>query len=320
MRSPATPPAAQWWPLARWRSLARNGRRRPAEIRRRLADGIRVPLHLDVDEVVVVTVARCAPPTPRRGRRSRHRAGRARRRRRRRCVLLSTLACDHSRGQWSHGSRHCSMRACLTRLNSLSTSLVASRAAGLSSVSVPALDRDAPRDPPPPPLTPGALVVGVLLDEAVLLQLAQVVAGRAARLRQAGRQLRGRRRAVDRELVAQLHAQRMGEALQRGGVELARGRSCGHGVSGGSARRGRRRGQRDGGPPRQPGGPPVPFGGGEAAGVVAADEHLLVAVASPVPCSRTCSWETTISTQRTLCKSFFATSLCRDSLCATSHP
>ena len=83
-----------------------------------------------------------------------------------------------------------------------------------------AFDGDPARNPPPPSL-PARPTARILLDEAVLLQLAEVIARRPARFVESGGELRRRRRSVDAELVAQLHPQRMGETLQRRGIENA---------------------------------------------------------------------------------------------------
>ena len=111
----------------------------------------------------------------------------------RRWLELSTLASAHSRGHRSYVSRHSWMRACLARLNSLSTNLVASRAAGLCSSSERPSMVIRPGTRPPPSL-PSRPTTRILLDEAVLLELAEVIARRPARFVESGGELRRRRR------------------------------------------------------------------------------------------------------------------------------
>ena len=94
------------------------------------------------------------------------------------------------------------------------------RRRGSRSARRAALDGDPARHPPPPSLA-ARPTARILLDEAVLLQLAEVIARRPTRLVESGGELRRRRRSVDAELVAQLHPQRVGETLQRRGVENA---------------------------------------------------------------------------------------------------
>ncbi len=82
------------------------------------------------------------------------------------------------------------------------------------------VDLQAAGHAPPEPLS-SAAVGRVLLDEAVLLELAEVVARGTTRLTQHLGELGGRRRAVHAETVADLHTQWMGQPAQRSGVHLA---------------------------------------------------------------------------------------------------
>ena len=188
------------------------------------------------------------------------------------------------------------------------------------------VDLQATGHSPPPPLA--AVAAGnVLLDEAVLLELAEVVARRSARLAERGGELRGGRRTLHAEAVTELHPQGVGEPAQRSGVDLTARRSVGR------RRRPRGRTPRRScslmrplderlGPPAQLVGPPVqPLGPR-----LAAERHQL---ATPLTLAQelgmalvrkwsregSCAWGSTLQMQRFLCKLLFADSSLQLFLC-----